>query len=274
MVSAEKNLSEIAIPGRFSIYTISGLGITGAGLLIGLFLSADIGFPLSLMGLLLILFNFYYRSSASIPESITPIPTKILFLFWITTLAINYLITNLFYNIFLLGFFLALVMRNTNIVLKRLYVKNKVQVNKILLIPAVSIAILTFLCAFYFPVGYLYDIQGLFYELSWQVGNALWLIFVILISAIWVFPALTVLDVALNYNDPKVSRKKMIYAGIKMLVPMICIFVFQVLTSSIGFILTGGFHLGSWLMFISAGVTLATGILISYIMKGTITEPK
>ncbi|MHA1267028.1 MAG: hypothetical protein ACTSRS_17450 [Candidatus Helarchaeota archaeon] len=270
MEKTKKNIGKVAIPGRISLYTIAGLGITGVGLLTGFFLSTNIGFSLSVIGLLLILFNFYYRFSANLPETTTPIPTKLLFLFWVTTLTINYLITNLFYNIFLLGFFLALVMRSTNIVLRRLYVKDKVQINKLLLIPVVGTTTLTFLCAFYFPVGYLYDIQGIFYELSWQVGNALWLIFTILISAIWVFPALTELDVALNYNNPTVSRKKFIYAGIKMLIPMICISIFQVLTVSIGFILTGGLHLGSWLMLISAGITIGIGIFIPHFMSGTI----
>jgi len=99
----------LGIPGNFSIYTLIGIVITITGVILGFLISKDLGFSIGIVGLLLILFNFYLRSSLKSQKTVNQIPTKSLVLFFGGVLLINYIIYQLYYAIFLSAFSIAIM---------------------------------------------------------------------------------------------------------------------------------------------------------------------
>ncbi len=255
------------IPPIFSKYTITGLIITIAGILVGFYFYDDLGFSLSLIGLLLIVFNFYLRSSSKNPN-ISQIPSKILTLFWAAVLLVNYLIYYLYYALLILGFSLALVLRIINIILRKLEVKNEIKTKYIPLIPIIAVSIITILCTFIYPIAYLLDPQDNIIELNWMIGKIFGLMLNILIYCMWYFPILTCINVSLNANRISKIRNKFITSGIKIMVPSLVLLVFYFINEIASFLLRPYIQLGGYLMLI-AGIIL---IISAFIFKPVLKE--
>ncbi|MHA1310190.1 MAG: hypothetical protein ACTSQO_04600 [Candidatus Helarchaeota archaeon] len=255
------------IPGKFSIYTLSGLGITILGVIFGMFYYEDLGFTISIIGLLLILFNFYFINSVKKPKTINQIPSKYLVAFLGAVLLVNYLIYNLYYGLILLAFGTSLMLRSINITLRKLELKNDVPTRYILLIPIIITGTISFLCIFMFPIAYLLDPQANIIELNWMIGKIFGLILNIMIYSCWFFPILTCINVSLNADKITKVRNKFITSGIKIMIPSIILVVFYFINQIVTFILNPYIQLGGYLMFISGSILIISGLVYYFLNK-------
>ncbi|MHA1148345.1 MAG: hypothetical protein ACTSR8_08875 [Promethearchaeota archaeon] len=223
----EKVNSVENLPAKFSIYTLSGIVIISIGILLGYFYNKEMGFTFGLLGLIFILFNSYLRELLQSDANIKMINPKVLTLFWVGALALNYVIFQLPYTIIFLGFTMGLVLRIFNIIMHKLEkTTQKIIDKKKLILLIISSASLFFVA--FFPICSIVQNMGsggIYIDISWTVANVVGFIVYILFLSVLFFPVITGFDYLLNCDDPKEENKKFTISGIKSLLLIGIIFI-------------------------------------------------
>ncbi|MHA1280974.1 MAG: hypothetical protein ACTSQP_00595 [Promethearchaeota archaeon] len=233
--------------------SLSGLAISIGGVLIGLILINYLGFIISILGLLLILINIYYRNVQLNNISPKMFPPISLVLFWLLAVIICSIIYRSPNISAFFAFILAITLRVFNLLLHKaesLDTNDSDKRNLVLLLIALFILILTIN---FLPIFHIETIIG--------TAEKNFIVYLLIFSAI-LFPILTGFDIELNFEASKEKRRKLIISGLKISIVLIIIFLLalRIIPSPLQ-VLDGYVEFGFYVLFIPAGILFILGIL-------------
>ncbi|MGQ4876883.1 MAG: hypothetical protein ACP6IY_22695 [Promethearchaeia archaeon] len=245
------------IPKKFSPFTIIGITILIICVNIKFFLNMTIAYFLGIFGLLLIMFNFYYRTSFQKVEGILSFNPKLLKIFWLLILIWTFFIFFSIDLIIVIGFFFALILRSVNIILRYFELENKINIDFIQKIYFISALIIIILCILLpicqIKISLPYGIISLnVYFLSLISVQNIFMYFLIVSS--WIFPMLTSIDNLLNNQDLEKYRKNFIFSGIKQSFISLILIIIALLNLIISLPIQIQLNIGIFLILVSASL--------------------